>query len=596
MKYPTILFALLLALTLLLSACGAQEEPQPPEDAEPEPFTLSVSLPGQADTLDPLRSTAQGTETILHHLFENLMRWEDSGDGWAVLAPGQAESYTVETDYAGNATYTFTLREGLQWSDGRPIAAGDFVSAWQRIADPANDVPHRALLSPVAGYGQVQETGDASLLAVSAPDRRTFVVSLEGSCAWFLEEVCASPYTVPRPTDLPSDGSVTNGPYTAVQFGRAQVVLEPSETYHSPSRTAPEKLVFFTGGDVEDEYLKFQGGSRDLVLDLPASALQELAAGGTWLPEPVTSVYGVLFNTRQAPFDDPSVRLAFRLAVDTAAVTEAIGDPRLRAASGVVPYGVTDYGAPAPEEPEEEAPSTLPDPSAPVEPELPAPYWDFRAHSLELVTVPGEQDYTADCLQARTLLSQAGYPNGSGFPAVEYIYVRSDAAQAAANALCALWRRELGVTVTARGLSQEDFDACLAAAQAQDTEAEDASDSEEEPSAEPFTLAARDFTPSCNDAGVLLDFWRSTRETNLSGYRSDAFDILLDAARAAESPEVRDAYLHDAEAILLQEVPVVPVCYHGGAFQLSDRLSGLYRLPDGVYFLGNVREESPSEG
>ena len=75
MKYPTILFALLLALTLLLSACGAQEEPQPPEDAEPEPFTLSVSLPGQADTLDPLRSTAQGTETILHHLFENLMRW-----------------------------------------------------------------------------------------------------------------------------------------------------------------------------------------------------------------------------------------------------------------------------------------------------------------------------------------------------------------------------------------------------------------------------------------------------------------------------------------------------------------------------------------
>ena len=136
----------------------------------------------------------------------------------------------------------------------------------------------------------------------------------------------------------------------------------------------------------------------------------------------------------------------------------------------------------------------------------------------------------------------------------------------------------------------------MAAGAGRDTEAEDASDSEAEPSAEPFTLAARDFTPSCNDAGVLLDFWRSTRETNLSGYRSDAFDILLDAARAAESPEVRDAYLHDAEAILLQEVPVVPVCYHGGAFQLSDRLSGLYRLPDGVYFLGNVREESPSEG
>lgn len=594
MKYPTILPALLLVFALLLSACGAREEPQPPEDAEPEPFTLSVSLPGTPDTLDPLRSTAQGTKTILHHLFENLMRWEDGGDGWAVLAPGQAESYTVETDYAGNATYTFTLREDLKWSDGEPLVAGDFVSAWQRIADPANDVPHRALLRPVAGYDQVQETGDASLLGVSAPDRRTFVVSLEGSCAWFLEEVCASPYTVPKRTDLPSDGSVTNGPYTAVQFGRAQVVLEPSKTYHSPSRTAPEKLVFFTGGEADDEYLKFQGGDRDLVLDLPASALQERSADSTWIPEPVTSVYGVLFNTRQAPFDNPSVRLAFRLAVDPAAVTEAVGDPLLRAASGVVPYGVTDYGVPAPEKPEEDPPSPLPDPNAPVEPELPASYWDFRAHSLELVTVPGEQDHEADCLQARALLSEAGYPGGSGFPAVEYLYVKSDEAQAAANALCSLWRRELGVTVTARGLSQEDFDARLAAAQAQDAEAE-ASGGGEEDSVEPFTLAARDFAPSCNDAGVLLDFWRSSRETNLSGYRSDAFDILLDAAQAADSPEVRDAYLHDAEAILLQEAPVIPVYYRGGCFQLSDRLTGLYRLSDGVYFLGNVREERASE-
>ena len=108
----------------------------------------------------------------------------------------------------------------------------------------------------------------------------------------------------------------------------------------------------------------------------------------------------------------------------------------------------------------------------------------------------------------------------------------------------------------------------------------------------PFTLAARDFTPSCNDAGVLLDFWRSTRETNLSGYRSDAFDILLDAARAAESPEVRDAYLHDAEAILLSDAPVIPLLSLGGSYRLAGGLAGLYRAPDGVYFLYGVRPEA----
>src|SRR5699024_10161930 len=96
--------------------------------------------------------------------FENLMRWEDDGSGHAVLAPGQAESYEVETDYAGNATYTFTLRSGIQWSDGQAVTAGDFVTAWQRLADPANDLPHRALLKDIAGYSKVQETGDSSLL------------------------------------------------------------------------------------------------------------------------------------------------------------------------------------------------------------------------------------------------------------------------------------------------------------------------------------------------------------------------------------------------------------------------------------------------
>ena len=87
---------------------------------------------------------------------------------------------------------------------------------------------------------------------------------------------------------------------------------------------------------------------------------------------------------------------------------------------------------------------------------------------------------------------------------------------------------------------------------------------------------------------MLLDRWYSKSEDNVSGYASDAFDILLDAARAAVSPEARDAYLHDAEAILLEDAPVIPVCCQGGSFQLAEGLSGLYRAPDGVYFLYGV--------
>ena len=198
--------ALALALALLVSGCGQREE-SPAVNPE-EPFTLRAALPEAQDTLDPAKVTAQGGESLLYHLYENLLRWEDDGSGWASLTGGQAESYTLETDYAGNATYTFTLREDARWSDGKPVTAGQFAAAWRRLADPANGLPHRELLAPLAGYSQVQETGDASLLEVSAPDERTFVVSLEGSCAWFLSEICAGAYTMPVREDLPFDGAV----------------------------------------------------------------------------------------------------------------------------------------------------------------------------------------------------------------------------------------------------------------------------------------------------------------------------------------------------------------------------------------------------
>ena len=78
----------------------------------------------------------------------------------------------------------------------------------------------------------------------------------------------------------------------------------------------------------------------------------------------------------------------------------------------------------------------------------------------------------------------------------------------------------------------------------------------------------------------------------MTGYASDAFDILLNSARAAVSPDARDAYLHDAEAILLGDSPVIPVLCRGGSFQLAEGLAGLYRSPDQVFFLYGVHRES----
>ena len=584
-------------LALLLCACGGTPDhtETPPPEEETGPYTLRVRVSEAQNTLAPASVTAAGGETILYHLFENLLRWEDGGDGWAVLANGQAEGYTVETDYAGNATYTFTLREDIVWSDGQPVTAEDFVNAWQRLADPVNELPYRHLMSAVSGYGEVQEDGTPAPLGVYAPDSRTLVVALNGSPAWFLEEVCAGAYTMPVRADLVSQtsGAVTNGAYTAASRTAQLVTLERSETYYDPDPKGPEVIEFAAVSDSQGDYDALLAGEAALVIDLPGEPLQALADSGLWTPEPVTETYGVLLNTRKAPFDNENVRLAFHLAVDRQAVVDALGDLTARPALGIVPYGVADYSE-RPVEEEEIPEETLPDPNAVPEPEEPAAVcWDFRTHGLEVVTAEHVHDYETDRSYAQALLANAGYPGGSGFPEAEYLYVNgSDADAAVARTLQGMWKECLGVSVSIRGVSQEEYDAALSPALPDEEDGESAGSEEEASDIPAFTMAAQGLSPVYSDAEILLNRWHSASKHNASGYASGAFDILLDAAGDVVSPDARDAYLHDAEAILLDDSPVIPVFCRGGSYQLAEGLTGLYRSPNQVFFLYNVHRES----
>ncbi len=585
----TKLTALLLALLMVLCACG-QEDIEPVVEPTDEPLTLTIRAGDAQSTLDPALCTADGSEMILYHMFENLMRWEDDGNGFATMVPGQATGYTVELDYAGNATYTFTLRDDIFWSDGKEVTAHHFAAAWKRIADPATLSPHRELLSVISGYDQVQASGNPDLLGVSASDDRTLVVSLKGNPPYFLEEICAGAFTMPVRSALIEnrDSSiVSNGAYDVENFSSGRISLVKSETYYAADTVTVQTIKFLPRTNSESDYETFLSGAADLVESLPLSALQELSASESWSSESVTTTGAVMLNTLIAPFDSADVRAAFRLAIDEQALVDALGDLTSRPAIGLVPYGVTDYGVRTEKvetEPQTDA-EFLPDPNAPVEEivEKPVTYWDFRAHSREIVTLNTGSDYATDCSQAKELLAGAGYAGGIGFPAVEYIYVNTPDNKAVAETLCTMWKEQLGVNVTARGLTQEEYDLLLVPVEGEDGLV-----------AAPFQMAAIDLSASYNDAGALLNRWHSTAADNCTGYASAAFDILLGAAKEAVSPESYDAYLHDAEAILLQDAPVIPLYYHGGSYRLADGLEGLYRSPNGVYFLSGVTR-SPVE-
>lgn len=577
-KRLSALLAVLLAALLCLAACG---EGQNAPDGGQEELNLTLALSGE-----------ESEQFLGYHLYENLLRWVDGGEGFAVLAPGQAEEYTVETDYTGLATYTFTLRGNITWSDGQAVTAGQFVDAWRRLADPANDLPGRELLAQVGGYDQVQETGDTELLAVSAPDDSTLVVTLSGDSAYFLETVCAGACTMPVRTDQLSGGrmtgQVTNGPYVLESAG-GKTVLRRSETYYDASAVGPDRLTLTAAKGGEEDYRRLTDGEADFITALPEAVLQELAGEGTWIPEAVTASYGVVINTNLAPFDDPAIRQAFLLAVDEEALTEQLGDSLLRPAAGLVPYGVSDHARrQAAEAKGGEEDPVLPDPGGTEEPEAPAQLWDFRAHSQELVTVPTSSDYEADCVRARSILAQAGYASGAGFPEISYIYVPEGQADAVAKILQSMWKEQLGVTVTLCPLTQEAYDALLASGTGEDDGGQDKAGEE----SDAFHMAAQMFTSDVPDAAFYLEPFTSGSASNISGYASDAFDILVASAAAAIAPDAqdaRDAYLHDAEAILLSDAPVIPLYCKGIAYRLADGLEGLYRGPNGCWFLSAVR-------
>ena len=167
----------------LLAGCGKQEEPA-------EDFVVSAAVCGPLETLDPTMNTDVGAESLLSTLFEGLMRMRDDGAGKAVAVAGIAKEYIEEKNYDDTVTYTFTLRSAARWSDGERVTAEDFVYAWQRLVDPATASPNASLLSMVAGYDEVRESGDVSLLGVKAKGESTFLVTLSRPCAYFITSVC----------------------------------------------------------------------------------------------------------------------------------------------------------------------------------------------------------------------------------------------------------------------------------------------------------------------------------------------------------------------------------------------------------------------
>lgn len=517
-----------------------------------EGLSLAVCVGAYPETLDPIYARSEGDQTILSHLYENLMRVASDGAGGTAVVNGMAKSVDTEKNLDGTVTYTFRLR-GAKWSDGRAVKAGDFVYAWQRLADPATGSPWASLLSVVSGYDDARATGDMDLLGVTAKNDSTLQVVLDGYYDWFLTQVCTSPVTVPLRQDvvqrLKEDGAqtgarwwsdptrlVTNGAYQAESYDETALTLRLSDRYYS-DQPGPSALTFRFADTAEQAWQLYSSREVDAVWPLPQQQLEELAAQEGWTAIPTLSICGVVFNCNAAVLEDPMVRQAFIQAIDRTAVAAAAG-VGAAAAEGLVPPCV----------PEGES--------------------TFREVGGALLDNDPET-YAQRCETAQTLLTDAGYDSGSNLGEVELLYsIEEPGADKTAQLLGRQWQEVLGVRVTPRGVTAQDFRSALQGGG--------------------FTLALTCFTAEGNDAECFLDDWTTHSPDNIAGYANSAYDTLMAVIAKAEDGTARMGCLHDAEQLLLSDGVVAPLYTAGTAWQVRDTLTGAFRDARGWFGFGGT--------
>lgn len=513
-------------------------------------FNIAVCLASEPQTIDPALNSAVDGAIMINHMFEGLIKWVDDGEGNAMLAPGQAESWEKVVNDDGTVTYTMKMRDGIKWSDGKEVTAGDFEYSWKRLATPDTAADYCYMIDMVQGYADVASgTADPDTLGIKAIDDKTLEIVLSYDCPYF-EEIMAFPATFPVRQDMVEGNDewtydpasyVGNGPYKMKEWSHnAYILAEKNAEYYDYANLGPETIRFTLLDDANAMLAAYKSGELQFIEEVPTDEIANYLASGEMEIADYIGTYYVCFNTEDEIFSDPKIRKAFSLAIDRNYIVENVTQTGEVPATGFVPSGVYDAEGSGGD--------------------------DFRTVGGEYYSVAAD-DYEKNCEEAKALLAEAGYPNGEGFPTVEYMYNTDDRHKAIGEALQNMWQTVLGVNVT---LNNQDWNVFLQTRKDGD-----------------YQIARNGWIADYNDPCSFLDMWYTDGGNNDAQYSNKDYDAFIDAAKATSVQADRMKAFHDAEDLLMGTDGVhAPIYFYTQKYMLDDSISGMYYTPLGYFFFG----------
>lgn len=520
------LLILLLSLSLIfgLSGCGG--------GTANEDFEVNVCIASEPMTIDPALNSAVDGAIMLQHSFEGLMKWIDDGEGNAIIDKGQAADYTVSDD---GMVYTFTIRDDAKWSDGQAVVAGDFKYAWDRLVDPAT----------AADYGYLVADLNATW---EAPDDATFVVTLPNPCPYFLE-ICAFPAAFPVRQDIIEEAGdqwtfstetyISNGAYKLSAWEHnSKITYVKNDQYYDYENLGPATINFYLMDDANAQLAAFNDGTLNFNEGYPMEEVDALLESGQLQIGDYLGTYYVCFNTEDPIFKDVNVRKAFTLAIDRNFIINEITKTGEFPASGFVPSGISDAVGPSGD--------------------------DFRTVGGAYIKTSAD-DYAANVAEAKAALAEAGYPDGKGFPTVEYVYNTDDRHRAIAEALQQMWQEELGVKVN---IANEEWGTFLETRKNGD-----------------YQIARNGWISDFNDPISFIDMWTTSSGNNDAQFKNATYDQLVKDVKSSTDNETRMTKMHEAEDILMENYVVGPIYFYVQPYMVQG-IDNWYYTPLGFFFFG----------
>jgi oligopeptide transport system substrate-binding protein len=544
------LLSLVMVLALVFSIVGcAKQEPAPtpetpaetPETPAEEPAAgsedyLVWNIAVDPQTWDPTLNSAADGGHIIQNLFEGLTRETKES-----IEPAAAESWEITND---GKTYTFKLRDGLKWSDGKPVTAKDFEYAWKRACDPATASEYSFLVTSyiVGGEEFFNGTGSRDEVGVKAIDDTTLEVNLKFPVSYFLSLTSFYTYMPVREDIVTAKGEgwektpetcISNGAFKLTEYQTGDhITMVKNENYWDAANI---KLAGVKGLMIVEGTTALNGYENGEIQVLDSITIEQIPRLQKEDPNfkitPHIGTYYVNFNVDNEVFKDLNVRKAFSLAIDRKAFVEQVTKGGQTPATGFIPSGMI-YSDGSDIRPLDE--NGLPAVEYGIDP------------SKALVD------------EAKALLAEAGYPDGAGLPKITFLYNTNENNKKIAEALQGMWKQNLGVDVE---LLNQDWAVF-----------------QEERRAGNYMMARGGWLGDYGDPMTMLDLfasksgnndpqWRFRAEPTLApndkmlNPEQEVFENAITESMLSSGKE-RDAALKTAEDALMNNHVIAPIYYY----------------------------------